>query len=275
MSKYAPPTRPRIVAAASQKGGTSKTTSTISLAGSLVLREKKVLVIDLDPQANASVGLDIIISPEALGTRLLLQDDRYSIADCVYAKGTHLDVIPSHRTLIDIQQQLLLDPAGRMRLKNKLKEGGKNYDFIFLDTPPDIGALTQSALIASTDVLVPIDLGYFAIDGLENMLDIIEQVRNVYNPNLNLFGILLTKYDARTTLARSTQEVIRAKGLPLLEPPIRICVEIIRSQLERVPIEIFAPHSTAAADYAAIAEQLLHPIPMVARNVVPLRQQRG
>ncbi len=275
MPRYSPPTRPRIISLSNQKGGTAKSTSTINLAGSLVLRQKKVLVIDLDAQANASVALDIIIAPEAFGTRLLLQDDRYSIADCVYAKGSHLDVIPSHRTLVDIQQQLLLDPAGRMRLRNKLKEGGKNYDFIFLDCPPDVGALSQSALIAATDVLIPIDLGYFSLDGLDNMLDVIDQVRSVYNPNLNLFGILLTKYDSRTTLARSTQEVIRSRGLPLLEPPIRICVDIIRAQMERVPIEVFAPGSTASVDYAAIAEQFLSPLPVVSRNVVPLRQQRS
>ena len=104
-----PPTRPRIISLANQKGGTAKTTSAINLAGSLVLRQKKVLVIDLDPQANGSIALDIIISSDALGTRLLLQDDQYSIADCAYSKGSHLDVIPSHRTLIDIQQQLLLN----------------------------------------------------------------------------------------------------------------------------------------------------------------------
>jgi chromosome partitioning protein len=273
MPKYSPPTRPRIVALCNQKGGTAKTTSTINLAGSLVLREKKVLVIDLDAQANASIALDVIISSEAFGTRLLLQDDRYSIADCAYAKGTHLDVIPSHLTLIDIHQQLLLDPSGRMRLKNKLREGGKNYDFIFLDCPPDVGALSQSALIAATDVLIPVDVGYFSIDGLENMLDVIEQVRNVYNADLNLFGVLITKFDSRTSLARSTQEVIRNQGLPLLEPPIRICVDVIRAQMERVPIEVLAPGSTASVDYAAIAEQLLSPLPVVGRNVVPLRQR--
>lgn len=275
MSRYSPPTRPRIVAVANQKGGTSKTTSTINLAGALVLRQKKVLVIDLDPQANASVALDIIISPEALGTKLLLQDDRYTIANCAYSKGTHFDVVPSHRTLIDIQQQLLLDPGGRIRLKNKLKEGGKDYDFIFMDCPPDVGALTQSALIAATDVLVPVDVGYFAIDGLENMLNVIEQVRIVSNPNLSLFGILITKFDSRTNLARSTQQVIRSQGLPLLEPPIRICVDCIRAQMERVPIEVMAPDSTAAHDYAAIAEQFLNPLPIVGQNVVPIRQQRA
>ena len=138
-----------------------------------------------------------------------------------------------------------------------------------------MGAFSQSALIAATDVLIPIDLGYFALDGLENMLDVIEQIRSVSNAQLNLFGILLTKYDSRTSLARSTQEVIRSRGLPLLEPPIRICVDIIRAQMSRVPIEVFAPDSTASVDYAAIAEQLLSPLPVVKRNVVSLRQRRS
>jgi chromosome partitioning protein len=130
-------------------------------------------------------------------------------------------------------------------------------------------------LIAASDVLIPVDVGYFSIDGLENMLDVIGQVRSVYNADLQLFGILVTKYDARTTLARSTQEVIRSQGLPLLEPPIRICVDVIRAQMERVPIEVLAPNSTASVDYAAVAELLLSPLPLPARNVVQLRQQRG
>jgi chromosome partitioning protein len=276
----AAPTRPRIIAIANNKGGVGKTTTTINLAGALVLREKRVLVIDLDPQANASIALDVVISPDSLGTKLLLQDEAHAVQDCTYDKGPYLDIVPAQRTLVDIQHPLLINPAGRTRLRDKLKAGGKSYDYVLLDCPPGVGSLTQSALVAASDVLIPVDVGYFSIDGLDNMLDLLAQVQKAFNPDLRLLGILVTKYDARTTLSSNTLASIQEENLPLLAPPIRVCVEVIRAQMERAPVSIVSPDSSAAADYEALAETLLPARERTARTkppgrkVVQLRRQQ-
>ena len=279
----ASPTRPRVIAISNNKGGVAKTTTAINLAGALLLRKKRVLVIDLDPQANASTALDILITADSLGTKSLLQDDQCSIADCTYDKGSFLDVIPAHRSLVDIQHHLLINPAGRVRLRDKLRQGARRYDYVLLDCPPDVGSLTQSALVAAHEVIIPVDVGYFSVDGLANMLDLLEQVRKALNPDLALLGILVTKYDTRTTLSQNTLEALRAEGLPVLTPPIRICVEIIRAQQQRVPVSFLerreddVPPNNAAEDYERLAEVLL-PIQEQTRvrkrepNVVRLRQ---
>jgi len=233
-----------------------------------MLRDKKILVIDLDPQCNASIAFNAEISREDPGVRNLLSDYRYTVRNCIYAKGPLCDIIPADQELDDLAPQLLLDPEGRTRLRKQLQQGAQEYDFVLLDCPPDINVLTQSALVAATDVIVPIDVGFFSLTGLSRMVRIIEQVQHAYNPELQILGVLATKYDSRTTLSDNTIKAIEGKKLPLFKTKIRISVDIIRAQMERLPVNLYATDSHAAADYAALAEEILP------AKVIPLRSPR-
>jgi chromosome partitioning protein len=177
-------------------------------------------------------------------------------------------LIPADVGLAELQSELLQGPKARMRLRERLKTCEGKYDFILIDCPPDLGALTQSALVAATEVIVPIDIGFFSVAGLARMMEIIEEIRETYNPDLRMTGVLLTKYDNRTTLSSDTLDSIEEQRLPLFKTKIRICVDIIRAQIARLPVNLYAPESHAAEDYAALAEELLP------AKVIPLRQVR-
>jgi chromosome partitioning protein len=240
----------------------------MNLAGAFVLKEHKVLAIDLDPQCNASIAFNIIVDANSPGIRHLLVGDRFSLSQCLYDRGPYCDFIPADPDLAELQTQLLIDPKGRTRLRDHLQRIIGQYDFVLLDCPPDMGVLTQSALVAAHEVIIPVDVGFFSVAGLARIVSIINDIRNTYNPELKIAGVLATKYDPRTTLSETTVSEIRAQHLPMFDTKIRISVDIIRSQMARVPVSIYAKESHGAEDYNALAAEMLP------AKVIPLRQRR-
>jgi len=276
ITAVASPRTTRICAIANNKGGVGKTTTAFNLAGSLVLYGKKVLVLDLDPQCNASIAFNVIVDSGAPGVRHLLTEGKFNFTQCLYPRGPQCDFVPADPDLTKLQSELSLDVKGRFRLRDHLQGIVGNYDFVLLDCPPDLGILTLSALIAATEVIIPVDIGFLGIVGLARMSSFINDVRETYNPALKVVGVLVTKYDTRTTLSENAIAQIRSEKLPLFDTRIRICVDIIRSQIARWPVSLYAENSNGAVDYNSLAEELLAQEASEAssRRVIPLKERR-
>ena len=248
----------RVLAISNNKGGTGKTTTAMNLAGALVLKERRVLVIDLDPQCNASIAFNVIIDKHTgKGIRPLLTQEQVNVKDCVYSRGQWCDFMPADPDLYEIHTDLAIDPRGRFRLRDHLKQVISSYDYILIDTPPDISTFTQSALVAAREIIIPVDVSVLAVAGLARIVRIINDIRMHYNPDLKILGVLGTKYDVRTTLSEDTIAEIQGHNLPMFKTKIRISVDIIRAQAARKPVGIFAPTSHGAIDYNALADELL------------------
>ncbi len=212
------PKRPRIFAVANQKGGVGKTTTAINLGTGLAAAGDRVLVVDLDPQGNASTGLGIEPESRALSTYDVLSG-RASLAQAVIptsVPGLHL--VPSTLDLLGLENDISSAPNRAFRLRdaiamlNAAADAGQvpaAYDYIIVDCPPSLNLLTLNALAAAHSVLVPLQCEFFAMEGLAQLLNTIEEVRGTLNPDLTIHGIILTMYDKRNRLARQVEEEVR------------------------------------------------------------------
>jgi chromosome partitioning protein len=199
----------KIIAIANQKGGVGKTTTSVNLAASLGVLEKKVLLIDADPQANATSGLGIEVGQVEVGTYQLLEHT-CSAEECILDANTpNVDIIPSHIDLVAIEIELVDKEEREYMLKKAIGHLKSAYDYILIDCAPSLGLLTLNALTASDAVIIPIQCEYFALEGLGKLLNTIKSVQKIHNEDLDIEGLLLTMYDSRLRLSNQVVEEVQ------------------------------------------------------------------
>jgi chromosome partitioning protein len=249
----------RVYAVANQKGGVGKTTTVVSVGAYLAAAEKRVLVVDVDPQANATSSLGF----DKHGLRRSIYDsivgDSSMQGALVLTKRVGLDLIPSTPALAGAEIELVGMMAREYRLKRALEPLRDRYDFVLVDCPPSLGLLTLNALTAADEVVVPIQCEYLPMEGLAQLLHTIELVRGNLNPRLDIKGLLMTMYDVRTTLAQQVVEEVRSHFPDkVFRTIIPRNVRLSEAPSYGEPIMDYAPSSAGAEAYQELAREIMN-----------------
>ncbi|MGC1205073.1 MAG: AAA family ATPase [Flavobacteriaceae bacterium] len=249
----------KIIAIANQKGGVGKTTTSINLAASLGVLEKKVLLIDADPQANATSGIGIDVESVEIGTYQLLEHSNTAKEAIVKTKTPNLDIIPSHIDLVAIEIELVDKDAREYMLKKALVDIKNDYDFIIIDCAPSLGLLTLNALTAADALIIPIQCEYFALEGLGKLLNTIKSVQKIHNPELDIEGLLLTMYDSRLRLSNQVvEEVQKHFNDMVFQTIIQRNVRLSEAPSYGESIIKYDASSKGAANYLSLAKEIIN-----------------
>ena len=199
----------KIISVANQKGGVGKTTTTVNLAASLGVLEKKVLLIDADPQANATSSLGLNNDDFEINIYQVFEHIGDIKKSIIKTNSPNLFIIPSHIDLVAVEIELVDKPNREMMLKNALNKVSDEYDYILIDCPPSLGLITLNALSASNSIIIPIQCEYFALEGLGKLLNTIKSIQKIHNNSLEIEGMLLTMYDSRLRLSKQVVEEVK------------------------------------------------------------------
>jgi len=248
----------RIVAIANQKGGVGKTTTCINLAASMAATKRKILVVDLDPQGNATMasGVDKY-QVEATAYDLLVEDTPFDEVVCRSTSGNY-DLIAANGDVTAAEIKLMEVFAREVRLKNALESIRDNYDFIFIDCPPSLNLLTINAMAAADSVLVPMQCEYFALEGLTALMDTISKLAAVVNENLKIEGLLRTMYDPRNRLSNEVSDQLKKHfGSKVYRTVIPRNVRLAEAPSHGKPAMYYDKYSAGAKAYLALAGEML------------------
>jgi chromosome partitioning protein len=253
----AKPASTRIFTVANQKGGVGKTTTTVNIAAALSMGGLRVLVIDLDPQGNASTALGVPHRDTAGIYEVLMGDEPITAVVQKVAGFPALDCIPSNPSLANAEVNLVSMVARELRLKEALVEISPNYDYIFIDCPPSLGLLTINALAAARELLIPIQTEYYALEGLSQLLETYGVVKKRLNANLDLSTIVLTMFDGRTRLSNDVAANVRSHfPKELIDIPIPRAVRVSEAPSYNQTVMTYDPLSPGAIAYMQVAREI-------------------
>ncbi|EBA17007.1 chromosome partitioning protein ParA [Roseobacter sp. SK209-2-6] len=261
MSDFSRPEGPRIIAVANQKGGVGKTTTAINLAAALVETGLRVLVVDLDPQGNASTGLGIEAGDRGLTTYDLLVDDT-PLEEVIYATEIEdLCIIPATVDLSSADIELFANEKRSFLLHDALRQTAMDeydWDYVLIDCPPSLNLLTVNAMVAAHSVLIPLQSEFFALEGVSQLMLTIREVRQAANPNLRIEGVVLTMFDRRNNLSQQVEQDARENlGELVFKTKIPRNVRVSEAPSFALPVLNYDSNSLGAQAYRALAEELI------------------